>query len=170
MRLPEEGLGRGANRVTASDLAERAERADILAGMQERSPLERNTANTRRSLVVVKNFNREEVDFTGESQADNKCVHPVSVSRFAKPSQVDRSLLVDPDFLRPGSPRLRLILPKSPRNGERRMRPWHRKMPFPHSGLHPKAIHPSVLNLAVVGSQSSGRQHNNSPSKAIVSL
>ena len=39
MRLPEEGLGRGANRVTASDLAERAERADILAGMQVRSPV-----------------------------------------------------------------------------------------------------------------------------------
>jgi hypothetical protein len=92
MWLPEEGLGRGANRVTASDLAERAERANILAGMQARSPLERNTAHTRRNFVVVKNFNREEVDFTGERQADNKCVHPVSVSRFAKPSQVDRSL------------------------------------------------------------------------------
>ena len=155
MRLPEEGSGRGANRVTASHLAERAERADILAGMQERSPVARSTANTRRSLVVVKNFNREELDFTGKRQADNKCLHPVSVSRFAKPSQVDRSLLVDPDFLPPGSPRLRLILPKSPRNGERRMRPWHRKMPFPHSGLHPIAIHPSVLKLAADGREPS---------------
>ena len=155
MRLPEEGLGRGANRVTASDLAERADGADILAGMQVRSPLERNTANTRRNLVVVKNFNREEVDFTGERQANNKCVHPVSVSRFAKPSQVDRSLLVDPDFLRPGSPRLTLIIPRSPRNGERRMRPCHRRMHFPHSGLHPKAVHPSVLNRAVVGREPS---------------
>jgi hypothetical protein len=151
MRLPEEGLGRGANRVTASHLAERAEWADILAGMQVRSPVARSTANTRRSLVVVKSFNREEMDFACERQAGNKYVHPVSVSRFAKPSQVDRSLLVDPDFLPPGSPRLRLILPKSPRNGERRMRPWHRKMPFPHSGLHPKDIHPSVPNLATDG-------------------
>ena len=92
MRLPEEGLGAGANRVTASDLAERAERADILAGMQVRSPFDRSTTNTRTNLVVVKNFNREEMDFAGERQADNKCVHPVSVSRFAKPSQVDRSL------------------------------------------------------------------------------
>ena len=91
MRLPEEGLSRRANRITASELAERAERADILAGMQVCSPLDRNFANTRRNLVVVKNFNREEVEFTGERQADNKCVRPVSVSRFAKPSQVDRS-------------------------------------------------------------------------------
>jgi hypothetical protein len=98
MRLPEEGLGRGANRVTASELAERAERADILAGMQVRSPLDRSIANTRRNLVVVKNFNREEVDFTGERQADNKCVHPVSVSRFAKPSQVERSLWLTRTF------------------------------------------------------------------------
>ena len=151
MWLPEEGLGCGANRVTASDLAERAEGADILAGMQVCSPVQRSAANTRRSLVVVKNFNREELDFAGERQADNKCLHPVSVSRFAKPSQVDRSLLVDPDFLRPGSPRLGVILPKKPRNRERRMRPWHKRMHFPHSGLHPKAIYPSVLNLAVVG-------------------
>jgi len=151
MRLPEEGLGRGANRVTASHLAERAEWADILAGMQVRSPLARSTANTRSSLVVVKSFDREEMDFTCERQAGNKRMHPVSVSRFAKPSQVDRSLLVDPDFLPPGSPRFRLILPKSPRNGERRMRPWHRKMPFPHSGLHPKPIHPGVFNLAPDG-------------------
>jgi hypothetical protein len=56
MRFPEEGLGRGTNRVTANDLAERAEQADILAGMQVRSPLAPITANTRRSLVVVKNF------------------------------------------------------------------------------------------------------------------
>ena len=98
MRLPQEALGRGANRVTASDLAERAERADILAGMQVRSPLDRSIANTRRNLVVVKNFNREEVDFTGERQADNKCVRPVSVSRFAKPSQVDCSLWMTRTF------------------------------------------------------------------------
>jgi len=151
MRLPEEGLGPGANRVTASHLAERAEWADILAGMQVRSPVARSTADTRRSLVVVKSFNREKMDLACERQAGNKCVYPVSVSRFAKPSQVDRSLLVDPDFLPPGSPRLRLILPKSPRNGERRLRPWHREMPFPHSGLHPNAIHPSALNLAAAG-------------------
>jgi hypothetical protein len=119
--------------------------------MQVRSPVERSTANTRSSLVVVKNFNREEVGFTGERQAGNKCVNPVSVSRFAKPSQVDRSLLVEPNFLPPGSPRLRLILPKSPRNRERRMRPWHREMPFPHSGLHPIAIHAGVFNLATDG-------------------
>jgi hypothetical protein len=56
MRLPGEGLGRGSNRAAANDLAERAERADILAGMQVRSPLARITPNTCRSLVVVKNF------------------------------------------------------------------------------------------------------------------
>lgn len=58
MRLPEEGLGRGANRAAASDLAERAERADILAGMQVHSPLARRTANSRGRLVLVKNFYR----------------------------------------------------------------------------------------------------------------
>jgi hypothetical protein len=56
MRLPEEGLGRGANRAAANDLAERAERADIVAGTQARSPLARITTNTRESLVVVKNL------------------------------------------------------------------------------------------------------------------
>lgn len=92
MWLREEGLGRWPNRVTASDLAERAERADILAGMQVRSPIERRTAITRRNLVVVKKFNREKVEFTGERQGDNKCPRPASMSRFAKPSQVGRSL------------------------------------------------------------------------------
>jgi hypothetical protein len=53
---PGEVSGRGANRAAAKDLAERAERADILAGMQVRNPLACRTANTRRSLVVVKNF------------------------------------------------------------------------------------------------------------------
>ena len=56
MRLPGEGAGRRANRVAAKHLADRAERADILAGMQVRSPLARITPNTCRSLVVVKNF------------------------------------------------------------------------------------------------------------------
>jgi hypothetical protein len=110
MRLPEECLCCGANRVTAGDLAERAEWVDILAGLHACHSVARSIANIPRILVVVKQFNREEVDFAGERQADNKRIHPVSVSRFAKPSQVDRSLLVDPDFLRSGSLHLYLYV------------------------------------------------------------
>jgi hypothetical protein len=93
MRLPEEGSGRGANRAAAKHLAERAERADILAGVQVRSPLARSTANTCRSLVVVKNFYGEKVNITSERKAANECMHPVSLPRFAWPSQVNRSPL-----------------------------------------------------------------------------
>ena len=95
MRLPGEGAGRRANRVAAKHLADRAERADILAGMQVRSPLARSTPNTCRSLVVVKNFYGEKVNFTSERKAANECMHPVSLPRFAQPSQINRSALYE---------------------------------------------------------------------------
>jgi hypothetical protein len=93
MRLPGEGSGRRANRAAAKDLAERAERADILAGMQVSSPLDRITPNTCRSLVVVKNFFGEKVNFTSERKAANEYMHPISLPTFAWPSQINRSPL-----------------------------------------------------------------------------
>jgi hypothetical protein len=63
-------------------LAEWAERADILAGMQVLGPLARRFANSCRSVVVVKNLNREKVNFAGQRKAGNERMHPVSVPRF----------------------------------------------------------------------------------------
>jgi hypothetical protein len=83
MRLAQEVSNLGANRVTASDLAERAERADLLGDMQVRSPFASSTAITRSNFVVVKNLYGEKLNFTSERKAGNECVHPVSLPRFA---------------------------------------------------------------------------------------
>jgi hypothetical protein len=50
--------------------------------MQVRRPV-CSMADVRGSLVVMKTFNRKELNFTGEGEAGNKCMYPVSVTRFA---------------------------------------------------------------------------------------
>jgi hypothetical protein len=49
-----------------------------------------NPANRDSRVMMVKNFDREEVDFTGEREAGDECMDPVSVSRLTHPSQVVR--------------------------------------------------------------------------------
>ncbi len=82
MRLREEGPGRGPNRAAASHLAKRAERADFLTRMQVCRAVS-STADTRRRFVVMEDFDREKLKFTGQGKAGNECMHPVSVSRFS---------------------------------------------------------------------------------------
>jgi hypothetical protein len=93
MRLREDGSDGGANGATASDLAKRAKGADFLGGMKVRRPLAPSFADLGRSLMLVKDFNRKKVNFTGQGKAGDKCMHPVSVPRFAEPSQINRSAL-----------------------------------------------------------------------------
>jgi hypothetical protein len=111
IRLLEKGYNRWANGAIANNLAEGAESAEVLARVQIRGTHVIELADSHGVIaVVVKNLNGKEIEFTSERQADNKCAQPVSVSRFARPSQVERSLLVHPSLLRSGSPRLKLIV------------------------------------------------------------
>jgi hypothetical protein len=102
VRVRKDGSDGRADGAAASDLAEWTEGADFLAGMQVRRPLAPRFANLGGCLMVVKNFNRKEVNFPRQRQAGDECMHPVSVPRFAEPSQVDRSAVfwAPPRFLR----------------------------------------------------------------------
>jgi hypothetical protein len=48
----------------------------------------RDPANRNTRAMVMKNFNRDEVDFTRERQTDRKGMHPMPAPGFAESSQV----------------------------------------------------------------------------------
>jgi hypothetical protein len=87
-RLLEEGSDRWANRATAHNLAEGTNRADILARVQVRCAVMRKSADGHHRVMVVEDFDGKEVDFTREREANEKSVHPVSLSGFDSSSQI----------------------------------------------------------------------------------
>jgi hypothetical protein len=82
-------LDRGSNRIAPNDLAQGAERSEFLGGLQGRSTLVLKRADTGNSAaMVVKDFGRIDVDFTGEQHAHNQGAYPVLVPKFSPVSQL----------------------------------------------------------------------------------
>jgi hypothetical protein len=75
-------MGCRANRTVSNDLAERAERAEILGGVQVGPIRVLNLADPCDFRVVVKDFGSKEVDFTGEQHPHHQGAHPVPVPIF----------------------------------------------------------------------------------------
>ena len=82
-------LDRGANRAVTNDLAKGAERTEFLGGVKVGSTMVLNLADPGNFVMVVKNFGREEVDFTREQHAHHQGAHPVLVPKFSPSSQLD---------------------------------------------------------------------------------
>ena len=89
IRLLNNRLDRGANRAITNDLAEGAIRPEPLGGMQERATVIIQLAELGNIGVVVKNFGREEVEFTGKQHAHNQRAHPKLMPVFSPVSHVD---------------------------------------------------------------------------------
>ena len=76
------GLHRGANRTTANNLAERADRADFRGGVQVAATMMRALADLGVFVMVVKQFSRGEMQLAGEQHAHNQGMHPEPEPEF----------------------------------------------------------------------------------------
>jgi hypothetical protein len=75
-------LDRGANRTVTNDLADGAERAGLLAGVQEGATMEIKLADPCNFVVVVKNLGRKKMNLTREQYAHYQGTHPKFVPVF----------------------------------------------------------------------------------------
>lgn len=73
-------LDRGTNRTAPNDLAQGAERSEFLGGLHGRCTLVLKQADTGNpAAMVVKDFGRIDVDFTGEQHAHYQGPYPILV-------------------------------------------------------------------------------------------
>ena len=78
------------NRGVANDLANGAQTAPILVGVQSRPALVRKPAYRLRRLVVVENFDRKEMKFTHQRQGYDQAADPGMASGVASSIQIFR--------------------------------------------------------------------------------
>lgn len=84
LRLLNHRLNRRANRTVPNDLAEGAERAGFLGGVQGCSARALKLAEVgNAAAMVVEDFGTIEMDFAREQHADDERAHPVLVPIFS---------------------------------------------------------------------------------------
>ncbi|MGO8818081.1 MAG: hypothetical protein ACLQVG_25835 [Terriglobia bacterium] len=73
-------MDRRADRTAPNDLAKGTERGEFLGGLQGRCTLALTLTDAGNAAsMVVKDFGRVDVDFTGKQHADNQGAYPVLV-------------------------------------------------------------------------------------------
>jgi len=88
MKFLKQVRGGWTDGTVAYDLAQRAQRSNVLAWVEMRFPAVGNPAKACDFGMVVKKFDGKKVDFTGKRQAHNKGMHPVLASRCANSSHL----------------------------------------------------------------------------------
>ena len=132
MKFLKQVWGGWTDGTVAYDLAQRAQRSNVLAWVEMRFPAARNPAKACDFAMVVKKFDGKEMNFTGKRQAHNKGMHPVLASRCANSSQVFwpiATIIMSPDSLRLGYPERQQYYQKigplaTPENSTRLWHTW----------------------------------------------
>ena len=74
----------GANRTGSYDLAKGAERAGFLRTVEVGSTLVLNLADRNNFVMMVKDFGRNKLDFTGKQHTDDQGAYPELVPTFSR--------------------------------------------------------------------------------------
>lgn len=89
MRPIDAKAGGRANGAGTENLAKRAERTHIRAGVEVSPRLVLRSTCFRPRVVVVKGFDGKKMNLTGEHKGHNQGVHPVALRGFTQTSQID---------------------------------------------------------------------------------
>ena len=90
LRLLYLGWDGRAHRAIANDLAKGADRSQILRDVQVGSTRVRNLADSGNFRMVVEDFGKEEVEFTGEQHTYHQGIGPIATSMFYGVVQANR--------------------------------------------------------------------------------